>query len=331
MVFLPRTDLGAQERCRTIVETEILRFGHTILGWRQVPVDISSIGAKANETRPEIEQILIGRGDAKLDNREFEKQLYILRRRMEKAAIAENIAEFYVCSLSCRSVVYKGMFLAEHLSTFYPDLLDERFVSRFAIFHQRYSTNTFPQWKLAQPFRVLAHNGEINTILGNVNWMKSHEARLEHEGFGRAIEDLKPIVQPGASNSSALDNVFELLVRGHRNLPMVKAMMIPEASGTNPNVPAEHRAMYNYVNGVMEPWDGRPPLPPSPASGRWSVSTATGSADALRLHRGQSADRRLRGRHGAAGRTRIVEKGRLGPGEMLAVDMEQPASTRTAS
>ena len=217
----------------------LFRSGHSILGWRQVPVDISSIGEKANATRPEIEQILIGRGDARLDNREFEKQLYILRRRMEKAAIAENIAEFYVCSLSCRSVVYKGMFLAEHLSAFYPDLLDERFVSRFAIFHQRYSTNTFPQWKLAQPFRVLAHNGEINTILGNINWMKSHEARLEHDGFGRAIEDLKPIVQPGASDSSALDNVFELLVRGHRNLPMVKTMMIPEASGTNPNVPAE--------------------------------------------------------------------------------------------
>ena len=115
-VFLPRTDLGAQERCRTIVETEILRFGHRILGWRQVPVDISVIGEKANATRPEIEQILIGRGDPKLDNREFEKQLYILRRRMEKAAIAENIGEFYVCSLSCRSLIYKGMFLAEHLS-----------------------------------------------------------------------------------------------------------------------------------------------------------------------------------------------------------------------
>jgi glutamate synthase (NADPH/NADH) large chain len=219
MVFLPRTDLGAQERCRIIVETEILRAGHTILGWRQVPVDISVIGEKANATRPEIEQILIGRGNPQLDNREFEKQLYILRRRMEKAALAENIGEFYVCSLSCRSVVYKGMFLAEHLSAFYPDLLDERFTSRFAIFHQRYSTNTFPQWKLAQPFRVLAHNGEINTILGNVNWMKSHEARLEHDGFGRAIEDLKPIIQPEASDSSALDNVFELLVRGHRNLP----------------------------------------------------------------------------------------------------------------
>ncbi len=325
MVFLPRTDLGAQERCRTIVETEILRFGHTILGWRQVPVDISSIGAKANETRPEIEQILIDRGDPKLDNREFEKQLYILRRRMEKAAIAENIAEFYVCSLSCRSVVYKGMFLAEHLSAFYPDLLDERFVSRFAIFHQRYSTNTFPQWKLAQPFRVLAHNGEINTILGNINWMKSHEARLEHDGFGRAIEDLKPIVQPGASDSSALDNVFELLVRGHRNLPMVKTMMIPEASGTNPNVPAEHRAMYNYVNGVMEPWDG--PAAIAAVAGKWALVGL--DRNGLRPLRYVCTSDDLLIAGSEAGMVpqeegRIVEKGRLGPGEMLAVDMDQP-------
>ena len=257
MVFLPRTDLGAQERCRTIVETEILRFGHTILGWRQVPVDISVIGEKANATRPEIEQILIGRGDPRLDNREFEKQLYILRRRMEKAALAENVPEFYVCSLSCRSVIYKGMFLAEHLSAFYPDLLDERFTSRFAIFHQRYSTNTFPQWKLAQPFRVLAHNGEINTLLGNVNWMKSHEARLEHDGFGRAIEDLKPIIQPDASDSSALDNVFELLVRGHRNLPMVKADDDPRGLGLEPQragQPPRHVPLRERRHGAV----GRP-------------------------------------------------------------------------
>src|SRR5258708_16952964 len=325
MVFLPRTDLLAQERCRTIVETEILRFGHTILGWRQVPVDIAVIGEKANATRPEIEQILIGRGDARLDNREFEKQLYILRRRMEKAALAENIGEFYVCSLSCRSLVYKGMFLAEHLSVFYPDLLDERFVSRFAIFHQRYSTNTFPQWKLAQPFRVLAHNGEINTLLGNVNWMKSHEARLAHDGFGRSIEDLKPIIQPGASDSSALDNVFELLVRGHRNLPMVKAMMIPEASGSNPNVPANHRAMYNYVNGVMEPWDG--PAAIAAVAGKWALVGL--DRNGLRPMRFVVTSDDLLIAGSEAGmvpqeESKILEKGRLGPGEMLAVDMDQP-------
>ncbi len=325
MVFLPRTDLGAQERCRIIVETEILRFGHTILGWRQVPVDISVIGEKANATRPEIEQILIGRGDMAIDNREFEKQLYVLRRRMEKAALAANIGEFYVCSLSCRSVIYKGMFLAEHLSAFYPDLLDERFVSRFAIFHQRYSTNTFPQWKLAQPFRVLAHNGEINTILGNVNWMKSHEARLDHEGFGAHIQDLKPIIQPDHSDSSALDAVFELLVRGHRNLPMVKLMMIPEASSSNPNVPAKHRAMYNYVNGVMEPWDG--PAAIAGVAGKWALVGL--DRNGLRPMRYVTTSDQLLIAGSEAGmvpqdETKILEKGRLGPGEMLAIDMDQP-------
>ncbi len=325
MVFLPRTDLGAQERCRIIVETEILRFGHTILGWRQVPVDISVIGEKANATRPEIEQILIGRGDMTIDNREFEKQLYVLRRRMEKAALAANIGEFYVCSLSCRSVIYKGMFLAEHLSAFYPDLLDERFVSRFAIFHQRYSTNTFPQWKLAQPFRVLAHNGEINTILGNVNWMKSHEARLDHEGFGAHIQDLKPIIQPDHSDSSALDAVFELLVRGHRNLPMVKLMMIPEASSSNPNVPAKHRAMYNYVNGVMEPWDG--PAAIAGVAGKWALVGL--DRNGLRPMRYVTTSDQLLIAGSEAGmvpqdETKILEKGRLGPGEMLAIDMDQP-------
>ena len=195
------------------------------------------------------------------------------------------------------------MFLAEHLSAFYPDLLDERFTSRFAIFHQRYSTNTFPQWKLAQPFRVLAHNGEINTLLGNVNWMKSHEARLEHEGFGRAIEDLKPIIQPGASDSSALDNVFELLVRGHRNLPMVKAMMIPEASALEPQRAGQaprHVQLRERRHGAV----GRPGRHRRRRRqvGAGRARPQRPAADALRAHLRRAADRRLRGRHGAAGR-----------------------------
>ncbi len=172
MVFLPRTDLGAQETCRTIVESEIIDAGFTIYGWRQVPVDVRVIGRKAQETRPEIEQIMIAGPNARTtDLVEFEKTLYLVRRRIEKKVIEAQIQGFYICSLSARSIVYKGLFLAESLSVFYPDLQDERFTSRVAIFHQRYSTNTFPQWWLAQPFRCLAHNGEINTIRGNKNWM----------------------------------------------------------------------------------------------------------------------------------------------------------------
>ncbi|OYV34707.1 MAG: glutamate synthase subunit alpha, partial [Acidocella sp. 20-61-6] len=177
MVFLPKTDLDAQERCRQIVETEILNFGYRIYGWRQVPINVDCIGEKANATRPEIEQIMLWNARGVSED-VFERELYIIRRKIEKAAIAAQIPELYLCSLSCRSIIYKGMFLAESLTDFYPDLLDQRFVSRFAIYHQRYSTNTFPTWRLAQPFRMLAHNGEVNTLAGNVNWMSSHETRL---------------------------------------------------------------------------------------------------------------------------------------------------------
>ena len=202
MVFLPRTDLAAQERCRSIVESEILRVGHTIYGWRQVPVNVEVIGEKANATRPEIEQIMIS-NERHVNDEQFETDLYTIRRRIEKAVMNENINDFYICSLSNRSVIYKGMFLAEQLTAFYPDLLDDKFISSFAIYHQRYSTNTFPTWNLAQPFRVLAHNGEINTLLGNVNWMKSHETRLDDPAFGDNVDDLKPIIQIGSSDSAA--------------------------------------------------------------------------------------------------------------------------------
>ena len=170
MIFLPRTDLNGQDQCRMIVESELIASGYTIYGWRQVPVDPSVIGRKAQITRPEIEQVMIaGPMPEEETLEEFEKDLYLVRRRIERKVIEAQIADFYVCSLSCRSIVYKGLFLAESLSVFYPDLQDERFESRVAIFHQRYSTNTFPQWWLAQPFRALAHNGEINTIRGNRN------------------------------------------------------------------------------------------------------------------------------------------------------------------
>ena len=161
MVFLPKTDLGAQETCRSIVETEILNFGYRIFGWRQVPINADVIGEKANTTRPEIEQIMIA-SDHDVDDDELERDLYVIRRKIERHVLAEHITEFYICSLSCRSIIYKGMFLAEQLTDFYPDLLDERFISSFALYHQRYSTNTFPTWRLAQPFRMLAHNGVMN-------------------------------------------------------------------------------------------------------------------------------------------------------------------------
>jgi glutamate synthase (NADPH/NADH) large chain len=226
MVFLPRNDIGAQEQCRCIVEQEVLRLGHFVYGWRQVPVDTGALGDKALATRPEIEQIMFSMPES-LDEEEAERQLYKIRRRIEKAVLAELITDFYICSLSTRSIIYKGMFLAEQVTAFYPDLLDQQFVSNFAVYHQRYSTNTFPTWKLAQPFRILAHNGEINTLRGNRNWMSCHEDRMEHEVFADSINDIKPVIEKGASDSAALDSVFELLLQGGRSLPMVKTMMIP--------------------------------------------------------------------------------------------------------
>ncbi|GEN62669.1 glutamate synthase large subunit [Acetobacter oeni] len=321
-VFLPKTDLAAQERCRQIIETEILAFGYGIYGWRQVPIDTSCIGEKANATRPEIEQILIrnksGRSEA-----EFERDLYIVRRRIEKAAIANQV-DLYICSLSCRSVIYKGMFLAEHLTNFYPDLLDERFVSRFAIYHQRYSTNTFPTWKLAQPFRRVAHNGEINTISGNINWMRSHETRLADPELDPYMGDIKPVVQVGGSDTATLDNVFELLTHAGRDAPAVKALMVPASVGAHSFMKAEHRDMYSYCNAVMEPWDG--PAALCATDGRWVIAGLDRSGLRPLRYIQTSDDLLIVGSETGMVKVPeagVISRGRLGPGETIAVDLDE--------
>ncbi len=269
-IFLPRANLGAQEAARTIVETEILHFGFYIYGWRQPPVDVSVIGQKAKDTRPEIEQIMF-RDDRNRSPEDLERALYICRRRIERRAREAGLQEVYICSLSQKSLIYKGMFLAEDIDCFYLDLQDERFVSAVAIYHQRYSTNTFPQWSLAQPFRMLAHNGEINTVQGNLNWMKSHEIRMVSEHFGDFVDDVKPVVPQGMSDSGALDAVFEMLVKAGRPAPMAKAMMIPEAWSKRASImPDTHAALYAYCNSVMEPWDG--PAAVCAYDGRWAVA-----------------------------------------------------------
>ncbi|GAB5471194.1 MAG: glutamate synthase large subunit [Rhodospirillales bacterium] len=323
MVFLPRTDFAAQERCRTIVEREIINGGFGIFGWRQVPIDTRIIGDKANAARPEIEQIMID-NRAPLDPADFERALYVIRRRIEKAVSEATIKDFYICSLSGRSIIYKGMFLAEQIDHFYPDLQDERFVSNFAIFHQRYSTNTFPTWHLAQPFRVLAHNGEINTLRGNVNWMAAHECRLESPAFGERIEDLKPIIQPDSSDSAALDAVAELLVRSERDLPTVKSMLIPEAWDPDSPIPQAYKDFYAYCNAVMEPWDG--PAAICGYGGHWLVAGMdrnglrplryTITKDALLFAGSETGMVRI-------DEDRVIEKGRLGPGQMLAVNLHE--------
>ncbi|CAI3960219.1 Glutamate synthase domain 1 (GltB1) (PDB:1EA0) [Commensalibacter communis] len=321
MVFLPKNDLASQERCRQIVETEIIAFGYSIYGWRQVPINTDCIGEKANATRPEIEQILIS-NTKNHSEEEFERNLYIIRRKIEKRA-TESHVDLYICSLSCRSVIYKGMFLAENVADFYPDLLDERFVSRFAIYHQRYSTNTFPTWKLAQPFRKIAHNGEINTLSGNINWMKSHETRLSHPDLDAYMADLKPVIQFNGSDTAALDNVFELLTFAGRDAPTVKALMIPPAMGMQNHLTQKVRDMYSYSNAVMEPWDG--PAALCGTDGNWVIAGL--DRNGLRPLRYTITTNNLMILGSETGMVRVpepdvLEKGRLGPGQTIGFNMQ---------
>lgn len=325
MVFLPRTNFAMQDAARTIVESEILRRGFYIYGWRQVPVDASCLGEKANATRPGIEQVLFcdptGRSQEELD-----RILYIVRRRIEKRAILQGMHELYVCSLSSQDVVYKGMFLAEDIDKFYTDLREPAFVSRFAIFHQRYSTNTFPEWRLAQPFRMLAHNGEINTLKGNRNWMKSHEIRMAAEVFGDDdARDVKPIIQPGSSDSAALDQTFELLVRAGRSAPAAKTLLIPEAWSKRASQMSEaRRALYEYCNAVMEPWDG--PAAIAAFDGRWAIAGL--DRNGLRPLRYAITEDGVLAVGSEAGMCPLGDRnvkvrGSVEPGRMIAVDFDQ--------
>lgn len=321
MIFLPRIDFAAQETCRGIVEGELMREGYGIYGWRRVPVDPSVCGEKGNANRPEIEQIIVD-NVPNHDSEHFNRTLFVVRRRIEKAVTEARIQDFYICSLSSRSLIYKGMFLAEHLDDFYPDLCDPEFTSTFSIYHQRYSTNTFPTWKLAQPFRTLAHNGEINTFKGNQQWMRAHEPRMAHEHFDEVIEDILPIIPAGASDSQALDAAFEVMTFAGRDAPMVKTMLLPEAWLHNHTLSDQVRDMYSFVNGVIEAWDG--PAAIAASDGRWILGGLDRnglrplrysiSADGLLIAGSETGMVHL-------DEDQVTHKGSLGPGEMIAVDL----------
>ena len=324
MVFLPRTDFAARERARAIVEAEILREGFSFYGWRQPPVDTAVLGEKARATLPEIEQVLFRdpRGRHAAD---VERVLYLVRRRIERRAREENLRELYICSLSSRDIIYKGLFRAQDIDAFYRDLQSPDFISPFAIFHQRYSTNTFPEWRLAQPFRMLAHNGEINTIRGNANWMKSHEIHIAETAFPGSERDVKPVIQPGASDSAALDQTFEILVRGGRSAPMTKTLLIPEAWSKRTDVmPEAWRDMYEYCNAVMEPWDG--PAAIAAFDGRWAIAGL--DRNGLRPMRyavtrdGTLVTGSETGMATVA-QDAVVERGSITPGRLIALDLDE--------
>jgi len=322
MVFLPRTNYSDQEKCREIIESVLLKENFYIYGWRQVPVNPNVLGKTANRNRPEIAQILFKK-NKELKTNDLERELFVVRKKIEKLARESQLKELYICSFSSRSIVYKGMFLAESLADFYPDLNDENFTSRFAIFHQRYSTNTFPSWDLAQPFRTLAHNGEINTLKGNINWMKIHEQDMSSSLF-KNVNDLKPVIR-SSSDSGALDNVFELLTHSGKLAPLIKLMMIPDSwSKRSKTVPKNHQDLFNFLNSTIEPWDG--PAAICATDSKW-VLAAT-DRNGLRPLRYSITSDNLFFAGSESGmikisEEKIIEKGKLGPGQIIAIDLKK--------
>lgn len=321
MIFLPRRNYEAQEQCRMMVESAIIRLGYRIRGWRQVPINPSAIGEQADSTRPEIAQIII-LGNEHEEEAKFERNLYLIRRRIENQVLQQAIRDFHICSLSCRSIVFKGLFQAEQLAVFYPDLQDPRIESNCAIFHQRFSTNTAPKWDLAQPFTMLAHNGEINTVRGNTQWMRTHEAFMHSPLFGQHIEDIKPVIPPGVSDTAALNAVMELLVKAGRSLPLSKLIMIPPAWTRFQGIPESHKALFSYCNCVMAPWDG--PAAIAASDGEWALVGC--DRNGLRPLRYSITDDGLLLAGSESGMVpmdsaKITEYGRLGPGEMVGIHL----------
>src|ERR1700682_2289888 len=257
-LFMPN-DTGWREKIQKIYEEQAALEGMKVVGWRDVPTDNSTLGESVKPTEPRHQQVFIARGSKIKDEDEFERRLYILRKAI--SGILYGMRErkgsgYYPVSISCRTVVYKGMFLADQLGTYYPDLRDPDFESALALVHQRFSTNTFPTWSLAHPYRMVCHNGEINTLRGNNNWMAARQATADSPLFGKDISKLWAISYEGQSDTACFDNALEFLVGGGYSLAHAVMMMIPEAWAGNPLMDEDRRAFYEYNAALMEPWDG---------------------------------------------------------------------------
>ena len=304
MVFLP-VEKHERLKCEGIFERIVAEEGLRVLGWRDTPVDGDAIGRVARASQPYIEQIFVARSPetdaADMDEDELERKLYIVRKRVESEIAASDIEDkhfFYIPSLSARTIVYKGLLLAPQIANFYGELSDPEVISALCLVHQRFSTNTFPSWPLAHPYRYVAHNGEINTLKGNVNWMNARQSILESPLFGDDIKKLFPIITPGGSDSASFDNAVELLFQSGRSLPHVMAMLIPEAWAGNEHIKPEKRAFYEYHASLMEPWDG--PAAIAFTDGR--LIGATLDRNGLRPGRYLVTQRR-HGDHGVGGRS----------------------------
>jgi len=324
MVFLPQKD-SQRSFCEWVLEQAVEETGQRFLGWRDVPVNPEALGKSARETRPLIRQLFVG--DNTGDRASFERKLLLIRKIAEnKVRMSGKIEDeiFHLPSLSTRTLVFKGLMLAHQVPQFYLDLNDPELTSALALVHQRYSTNTFPSWQLAQPFRVLAHNGEINTLRGNINWMRAREATIQSRFFGRHIEKLRPIIVPGGSDSMALDNMAEMLTACGRSLPHAMMMLVPEAWGARYQMSEDKRGFYEYHSILMEPWDG-------PAAISFTDGRIIGSCldrNGLRPARYMETTDNLFVLASEVGvlefpPERIKSKGRVGPGQMILVDTER--------
>src|SRR5216684_5707222 len=322
LVFLP-VEKSDRLQCEGILERIAVEEGLTVLGWRDTPIDGSAIGRVARNSQPYIEQIFIRRGPEMTED-QLERKLYVVRKRAENEIAGSDIPDkdfFYLPSLSCRTIVYKGLLLAPQIAKFYGELSDPDVMSALCLVHQRFSTNTFPSWQLAHPYRYIAHNGEINTLKGNVNWMYARQSVLKSELFGDDLQKVYPTIAPGGSDSASLDNAVELLFQAGRSLPHVMAMLIPEAWAGNPHMKPEKRAFYEYHASLMEPWDG--PAAIAFTDGR--VIGATLDRNGLRPGRYVVTHDGLVVMASEAGvldvaPEQVKKKGRLQPGKMFLVD-----------
>jgi len=257
MTFLP-VEKHERIQCEGILERIAREEGLTVLGWRDTPVDASAIGRVARGSQPYIQQLFVG-APAGMPEDALERKLYVVRKRAEREILETDVDErgyFYIPSLSARTIIYKGLLLAPQIAKFYAELSDPDVKSALCLVHQRFSTNTFPSWPLAHPYRYIAHNGEINTLRGNVNWMNARQSVLRSPLFGDDLKKLSPIIAPNGSDSANFDNAVELLLQAGRSLPHVMSILIPEAWAGNPHMKAEKRAYYEYHASLMEPWDG---------------------------------------------------------------------------
>ena len=326
MIFLPQLKI-AREKCEAIISKVIEEEDQSEIAWREVPVNNKDIATAARDVEPIIKQVIISRNKDCSSQDDFERKLFVIRKRIEIEVNKLDIddqAKFYITSMSSRTIVYKGMLLACEVGIYFEDLLNKSMQSAFALVHQRFSTNTFPSWELAHPYRMVAHNGEINTVQGNVNWMNARREKMHSLLLGEDLEKLWPLIEDGQSDTACFDNCLELLVAGGYSLPHAMMMLIPEPWAGNSLMSEERKAFYEYHAALMEPWDG----PAAVAFTDGKIIGATLDRNGLRPARyllTEDGDLMMASEMGVLKfpEEKIIKKWRLEPGKMLLIDLDE--------